>query len=277
MNIITPFIRNSYIIELLTPSQASKDIDKALENFREKYLKILASGSVVSIPDNPLGTPRFTASEVLSYLDLPVEPEQLLIHVNSFHRLADLDESLNAWGELGVKYLLCVSGDGSSRLPKLEPFELGSDAKTVTAVELLRYISARTPSFHLGAAYNQYEPHQDENEKLEKKITAGAGFLITQPVIAGLAGLAGQDSLAPIASAGLPIFKGAWMSDNVDLLTRCLGGPEQALPGAYNGGRNLRLLHAQYPHQGLYLSLLSFAQDWNSLLPNLKRAPSALS
>ena len=262
---------NPYLIELLTPSQASKDLDRALARFRERYLKILASGSVISIPDNPLGNLHFTALEILLHLELPVEAEQLLVHMNSFHRRADLDESLAGYRDLGVKYLLCVSGDGGSRLPRLEPADLGSAAKTVTAVELLEYIASRVPGFRLGAAYNHYEPPEHEREKLKQKIAAGAGFFITQPVTAG------TGSLAPLFSTGLSVILGAWMSDNIELLYQCLGTHEQAPSSAYGGEANLRSLHAQYPHQSFYLSLLSFARDWNALLPRLKRAPEARS
>jgi hypothetical protein len=71
MNAPTPFIRNSTIIELLTPSQASKDIDRALQKFREKYLKILASGDGSSRPprlkpsDLGIAAKTVTAAELL--------------------------------------------------------------------------------------------------------------------------------------------------------------------------------------------------------------------
>jgi methylenetetrahydrofolate reductase (NADPH) len=261
-----PLTDNPYLIELLTPSQASSDLDRALARFRERYLKILASGGVISIPDNPMGTLRFTALEILSHLELPVEPEQLLVHMNSFHRRSDLDESLAGYHSLGVKYLLCVSGDGGSHLPRLEPADLGSEAKTVTAVELLEYISSRQPAFRLGVAYNHYEPLEHEQKKLKQKIAAGGEFVITQPVTSG------TGNLAPLFSTGLPVILGAWMSDNIELLYQCLGTQAAAPPSAYAGDENLKLLHAQYPHRGFYLSLLSFARDWNEILPGLKRA-----
>ena len=73
-------------------------------------------------------------------LELPVEPEQLVIHLNTFHTLENLHAILNRCGEMGVKYILAISGDGSERLPKLDPEEVGCEGEAVTAVELIEYI-----------------------------------------------------------------------------------------------------------------------------------------
>lgn len=266
------FADSPYLIELLTPSQAVLDLEAALKRFAERCARILACGCLVSIPDNPLGRLHFTALETLAYLGLEVAPERLLVHLNTFHRRADLDELLAGLEALGVRNLLCVSGDGSSRLPKLEPEDLGCRTKAVTSVELLSHIRARHPSFRLGAAYNPYEPAEHELDKLKRKQEAGAEFLITQPLIAGSAA-ADLYTLPPDCPARF--IPGAWLSDNLALLADCLGIPAESLPAVYDGRRNLQLLERRYPEKPLYLSLLSFKQDWRALLPNLKLAPSA--
>jgi len=264
------FTDTPYLIELLTPSQASVDLDAALERFGKRYTRILKSGSMVSIPDNPLGRLHFTALETLTYLELEPAPEQLLVHLNTFHRRADLDELLAGLLEMDVRNLLCVSGDGSSRLPKLEPEDLGCDTQSVTSVELLTYIRTRYPAFRLGAAYNPYEPADHELDKLKRKLEAGAEFLITQPLIAGNAG---PDDLTPLPGCPAQFIPGAWLSDKLGLLAECLGIPEENLPALYNAHGNLRQLEQRYPGKPIYLSLLSFKQEWQPLLSRLKFVP----
>lgn len=266
----SPFEGNPYLIELLTPAQAAADLDAALERFKARYTRILASGSVVSVPDNPMGHLRFTALETLAFLDLPVKPEQLLVHLNSFHRRADLDELLAGYRDLGVRYLLCVSGDGSSRLPRLEPADLGRRSQAVTSVELLAYIREHYPCFRPGAAFNPWEPKAGELDKLRRKLAAGGEFLITQPL------LAAGELFAPPPGCRAPFILGAWLSDKTDLLADCLGLAAGNLPAAYDARRNLVELEERYPGRALYLSLLSFKRDWQALLPRLKCAPGAM-
>jgi hypothetical protein len=37
----------------------------------------------------------------------------------------------------------------------------------------------------------------------------------------------------------------------------------------YDPAQNLKVLHDAYPHNCVYLSMLSFKQDWKHLLPKL--------
>ncbi len=159
-----------------------------------------------------------------------------------------------------MRRLLLISGDGSPRLPRLEPDELALTVKTVTSVELLRYVHARHPgAFTCGVAFNQYEPVDCEREKLERKTGAGAGFIITQPSI----------STDPIVSrlrqAGLPVWVGAWMSRRVDRLLECVGRPVES-SGEYDPIESLKILDAEYPDFGLYLAQLPFKREWSDIL-----------
>lgn len=169
--------------------------------------------AVVSIPDNPLGSLHFAAPEVLTYLSLTVDPEKCLIHLNTFHRKSDLDDLLRQAKELRVKYLLCVSGDGSQRLTRLNPADLGISVETVTSVELLAYVSrAYGGHFTCGVAFNQYEPVEYEMQKIQRKLAAGAKFIITQPVV-------GRDErVHRLVEFGVPVYIAAWMSKRIDLL-----------------------------------------------------------
>ncbi len=249
-----------YLIELLTPKQDSDDPEAQLEVFAERYRRILDAGAVVSIPDNPMGNVHFTAIEVMDFLDLSIDPERTLLHLNSFHLKSDMDAFLRAAADGGLTKLLVVSGDGGPRLPRLEPSDLGVDDKAVSSVVLLGYIEREFPGvFTCGVAFNQYDPPERELERLERKTDAGARFVITQPVI-------GEDKVvASLADFGLPLFVGAWMSKRVELLMQCVG-LEPCPDQNYDPFGNLALLERVYPDFGLYLALLSFKRDWSDLL-----------
>lgn len=249
------------LIELLTPKINSVDFENDLKVFSLRFNKIIEHSAVVSIPDNPLGNLHFAAPEVLTYLSLPIDPEMCLIHLNTFRRKSDLDDFLRQAKELGIKYLLCVSGDGSQRLTRLNPADLGANVETVTSVELLAYISrAYGGYFTCGVAFNQYEPVGHEMQKMQRKLTAGAKFIITQPVI-------GRDErVLQLVHLGIPVFVGAWMSKKIDLLKQCLGGETTGLPIDYDPLKNLQILRETYPDYGIYYSLLGFNRDWNGIV-----------
>lgn len=254
------FGAHRYLIELLTPRQDAPDFEADLEVFRERFTKIRAHDGVVSIPDNPLGNLHFTAMEVLTHLGLELQSETLLVHLNTFHRKTDLDTFLNQAGASGVRHLLCVSGDGGPRLPKLEPEDLGMPGTTVTSVELLKYIQTRFPGqFICGVAFNQYEPEEHEKAKLARKLAAGARFIITQP------SLEPDIRVRDLKRFDVPVFVGAWFSKRLDLLYRCLGVELKTAPSDYEPVRNFRLLGEWYPGFGRYCSLLGFKRDWSEI------------
>lgn len=249
------------LIELLTPKQNSPDFETDLKTFSIRFNKIREYDAVVSIPDNPLGSLHFAAPEVLTYLSLPIDPEKCLIHLNTFHRKSDLDDFLRQAKELRVNYLLCVSGDGSQRLSRLNPADLGVNVETVTSVELLAYIKKMHGNdFICGAAFNQYEPVEHEMQKMRRKIAAGAKFIITQPAI-------GRDErVLRLVELGVPVYIGAWMSKRIDLLKQCLGVEGENIPADYDPLKNLQILRETYLDYGLYYALLGFNRDWNGIV-----------
>ncbi len=246
-------------IEVLTPKQNSTKLEVDLEKFAEKYTKVLDAGYVACITDNPMGHLSFQTTEVLPELGLPVKPEQLVIHLNTFHTREHLDEILTTAADLGVKYLLTISGDGSERLPKLTPECIGLDCNTVTSIELLQFIHREYPNtFSCGVAFNPYEPPEHEFGRLKQKIAAGAEYIITQPVI-------GDDPIVhQLKDYGLPVIIDAWMSKKLHLLAECVGYeiPEDT---PYDPIENLKMLQRTYPEYGLYLALLGFKTQYPQL------------
>ncbi len=243
-------------IEILTPKQDSKDLDKSIDLFVGKYNKVMEAGCIACITDNPMGMLSFQATDIINELELEVRPEQLLVHLNTFHTRESLDEILTSAADMGVKYLLAISGDGSPRLPKLTPESLGIPVNTVTSVELLEYIHKEYPgTFHCGVAFNPYEPQDHERAKMQRKVDAGAEYIITQPVIGDDERVKGLDTFA------LPVIIDAWMSKKLHLLSECVGYdiPEDT---PYDPIANLKELQELYPKCGLYLALLGFKTQY---------------
>ncbi len=259
---------SAYVIELLTPKQNDEDFEAKLQQFGQRYRRILDHGATVSICDNPMGHLRFAALEVASFLQLPLEPDRVLLHLNSFHRKEDFDAFLHEARDRGIRHLLAVSGDGGPRLPRLDPSQLGIAAKTVTSVEILRYVEREHPGFFCcGVAFNQYEPPDDERAKLKRKLDAGAQFVITQPVL-------GADPIVrDLQQTGVPVFVGAWMSRHIEPLCECVGvkKPESA---SYDPAENLRRIHEGFAGFGIYLAQLGFKTDWTPLLTRPSPVPA---
>ncbi|MGE5483988.1 MAG: methylenetetrahydrofolate reductase [Ignavibacteriales bacterium] len=273
-------IIGKYFMELLTPKQDSPDIEKDLDKFQERYRLFLDNDYVICITDNPMGNLSYTAPEVIDGFELPVNPENLMIHLNTFHRKTedryepgkelneqDLDILLQHAVKMGAKYLLCVSGDGSERLPRLRPEDLGYDpsvVKTVTSVQLIEYIKKAYPGkFTMGVAFNHYEPFKDEMEKLERKLAAGACFIITQPVVMneatdpriGVANKNLREMLEFADSRGIQVVLEAWMSQKMaNLLPECVGYDINF--GEFEPYSNLKAMREAFPGRKFYFSMI---------------------
>jgi len=248
-----------YHIEVLTPKQATEDLEGDLEKFGKKLHNVMAAGYVACITDNPMGILSFQATEVLPELGLQPKPGQLSIHLNTFHTREDLHQILETAAGLQIKDLLVLTGDGHERMPKLRPDGLGLSCNSVTSVELLGYIRRTFPgTFSLGVAFNPYEPQDHELEKLQRKIAAGAEFICTQPVL-------GRDErVLSLKQFGLPVFVECWMSRKLHLLSECVGYtiPEDT---PYDPMANLKELQTIYSGFGMYLAMLGFKTQYPAL------------
>jgi methylenetetrahydrofolate reductase (NADPH) len=255
----------SYLIEILTPQRSSPNpLEQDMNLFAGRYRRILDSGCGVSIPDNPMGKPRYTAIEAIQFYDLAVVPEKMVMNLNTFHEKAELDAMLEAASGRGVTHLLVVRGDGGPMLPALDPKTIGGTKSVAASTDLLRYIdTAYAGRFVAGAAFNQYNSAAFEMKRRKEKIAAGAKFVVTQPVI-------GKDpNVDRLYALGIPVVIEAWMSKKVDLLYKSIHRPLKENAEAYDPVRNLRILHQEYPGSCVYLSLLSFKQEWKDILPAL--------
>ena len=102
-----------YIVEILTPRRSPEaNIDHLLERFAERVHLIMEAGCAFSIPDNPMGQLRLGALESFELKGLTLDPEKVMINLNTFHAKDELDALLQKAAELGLKYILVVRGDG---------------------------------------------------------------------------------------------------------------------------------------------------------------------
>lgn len=248
-------------VEIIPPKQDSQKLEEDLGLFASKFERVMESGFTASITDNAMGLLAFQGHECLVELGLRARPDQVLIHLNTFHTRQDLDEILTTCEELGITSVLAISGDGSPRLPKLKPSDLEAEGTAaVTSVELTRYIRKHYPEFTVGVAFNPYEPEEHEFEKLRRKLDAGAEFVITQPIIDRNSVVDRLLSEHP----DLPVVVEAWMSKKLFLLSDVVGYPipEDA---AFDPVRTLEELLGKYPECGFYLSLLGFKTNYTDV------------
>ncbi|NCU27380.1 hypothetical protein EOM86_11805 [Candidatus Nomurabacteria bacterium] len=249
-----------YHVEILPPKQDTEKLHEDLELFTTKYNRVKESGYCACITDNAMGLLAFQGPEVIEELCLKVEPSQVMIHLNTFHTKANLHEILDTCVAQGIKYLLIITGDGSDRLPKLTPADVGAtDVQSVTSVELLRYIAKQYPGkFTMGVAFNPYEPQEHEFAKMERKMAAGAEFVVTQPIIEKNAIVDELLTKYP----DVPVIIEAWMSKKLYLLSDAVGYeiPEDT---EFDPIETLKQIHRDYPDCGVYLSLLGFKTQYH--------------
>jgi methylenetetrahydrofolate reductase (NADPH) len=202
----------------------------------------------------------FQGHEIIEEMKLPVHSDQVMIHLNTFHTKADLDNILLSCKNLGIESLLIITGDGSDRLPKLQPKDIDeSEVESVTSVELLRYIHRAYPdTFVLGVAFNPYEPPNHEFAKLSRKIEAGASFIITQPIIVQNP----QVDRLLAEYPDIPVTVEAWMSKKLSLLSDAIGY-KISEDTQFDPIATLKMLHQVYPQCGVYLSLVGFKTQYD--------------
>jgi methylenetetrahydrofolate reductase (NADPH) len=254
-----------YLVELLSPKRSSDDqIDKLLDRFAERYRRIIDAGLGISIPDNPMGQPRLGALESIDLRDLSVDSEKVVMNLNTFHTKSELDELLEKAAKANLKYILVVRGDGGPLLPKLDAESIGGKRSVATSIDLIRYINRKYPDqFMTGAAFNPYNPMPFELNRMEQKINAGAKYSVTQPIIGK------NENVDKLKDFDIAVVVEAWMSDNIDLLYKSVGKDKDEKAEQYDYLENLKALHESYPDCCVYLSMLSFNQDWQEILPRL--------
>jgi 5,10-methylenetetrahydrofolate reductase len=254
-----------YLVELLSPKRTAGDkIEGFLNRFSDRYRRIIDAGCGISIPDNPMGQPRLGALESIALAGLSVDPEMVMMNLNTFHTKSQLDALLRRAAKANLKYILVVRGDGGPLLPKIDPKSIGGKLNVATSIELIRYINTEYPDqFITGAAFNPYNTMPFELNRMKKKIDAGAKYVVTQPII-------GKDeNVDRLKDLNVDVVVEAWMSNNIDLLYKSIGKQIDEKAESYDPIENLKVLHESYRGCCVYLSMLSFKEDLGEILPRL--------
>ena len=255
-----------YLVELLSPKRSAGDrTEEFLDRFADRYTKIMDMDFGISIPDNPMGQPRLGALESFELRGLTIRPEKVVMNLNTFHTKKELDGLLRKAMESNLKFILVVRGDGGPLLSKLDPESIGGKLSVATSVDLIGYINREYPDqFITGAAFNPYKPAAFELNRMRQKIDAGVKYAVTQPII-------GKDeNVDMLMDLNIPVVVEAWMSQNIDLLYKSVGKGKDEKAEKYDPVENLKALHKHYPQSCVYLSMLSFLQDWQVILPKCK-------
>ena len=254
-----------YLVELLSPKKSNDDpINALLDRFADRYQRIIDAGCGVSIPDNPMGQPRLGALEIFDLKNLQIDSEKVVMNLNTFHTKSELDGLLQRAAKANLKYILVVRGDGGPLLPKLDSKSIGGNKSVATSIDLIRYINTEySNQFITGAAFNPYNKMPFELNRMEQKVDAGARFAVTQPIVGR------DDGVEMLKGLNIPVIIEAWMSNNIDLLYRSVGKEKDEKAENYDPIENLKKLHEFYPQCCVYLSMLSFKQNWQEILPRL--------
>jgi methylenetetrahydrofolate reductase (NADPH) len=255
----------SYLVELLSPKRSVDDkIEGLLDRFAERYRRIIDAGCGISIPDNPMGQPRLGALESINLRGLSVDPEKVVMNLNTFHTKNELDGLLQNAAKANLKYILVLRGDGGPLLSKLDPKSIGGKLSVATSIDLIRYVNKQYPAqFITGAAFNPYNQMPFELNRMRQKIDAGAKYVVTQPII-------GKDeNVERLKEFNIDVVVEAWMSNNIDLLYKSVGKEKDEQAEKYDPLENLKALHESYPECCVYLSMLSFKKNWQDILPRL--------
>ena len=104
---------SGFHVEIIPPKQDSLKLEEDLELFASKFERVMDSGFTASITDNAMGLLAFQGHECIEELGLRARPDQVLIHLNTFHTKQNLDEILESCEKLGITSILAISGDGS--------------------------------------------------------------------------------------------------------------------------------------------------------------------
>ncbi len=255
----------SYLVELLTPKRAADDqLEGLLDRFAERYRRIMDAGCGISIPDNPMGQPRLGALESIELRGLSVDPKKIVMNLNTFHPKSELDGLLQKAAKTNLKYILVLRGDGGPLLPNLDAKSIGGKRSVATSIDLIQYINQEySGQFITGAAFNPYNPMPFELNRMQQKIGAGAKYVVTQPIIGK------DDNVDRLKELNIAVVVEAWMSHNIDLLYKSVGKEKDEKAEKYDPLENLKALHDSYPECCVYLSMLSFKQVWQEILPRL--------
>lgn len=252
-----------YEIEIVPPKKDTNNLEQDLASFANKYHTLMEDGHCVCVADQ---VPNVHGIETVKQLGLEVKSEQAMIHLNTFHTKEYLHKILAICKSIGLKYLFVVSGDSSTDAMKIQPSAIGmeGEVESVSSVELVEYINKEYPNtFVIGVAFNPYHSKTYEFNKLQRKMDAGASFIVTQPIL-------GKN---PVVDELLekyphvPVTISASMTKKFELLSDAV---EHEIPEdpQFEPFEALQMLQGIYNKQRFRLSFLSMKKQYDQIKDN---------
>ena len=180
--------RGEFVVTMEVDPPRGFDISTTLDLLRG----VTGSVHAINVADSPLGQGRMSALATSSLLQSRLGVETVM-HMTTRHRnLVAIHSDLLGAHALGVRNVFVVMGDP----PRTGDYPRATAVADVSASGLVRLISAfnqgvdgsgrpieRPTSFFVGCAFNLSAPDLDrELRVLERKVEAGAHFLLSQPV-----------------------------------------------------------------------------------------------
>ncbi|HEM4762666.1 TPA: bifunctional homocysteine S-methyltransferase/methylenetetrahydrofolate reductase [Streptococcus suis] len=176
------------IIAELDPPK-TLDITKFKKAIKELDKKDIAA---ITLADNSLANTRICNLSIASYLKNVIRTPLLLHLTGRDHNLIGLQSRLMGLDLLGLNNILAITGDpskmgdfpGATSVYDVNSFKLLSLIKQLNQGQSFSGASLKHQTdFTVAAAYNPNVKNIDKTNRLiEKKISAGADYFITQPI-----------------------------------------------------------------------------------------------
>jgi len=208
----------SFVVEALPP----------LPDSPLTFAPALLGSWALSIPDSPGGKKRCPALFYAQFLRQQSFKEPIVLHLRTRDQDAAslVSAALKAY-ECGIRHLLVLSGDGD-------------DAPAFDSVQGLQALNVlKDAGLRLGATYNPYARDlRLENERLHRKLAAGADFIFTQPVLSEERGLKTFEDLerAGVERAWLGLIESKTLLAKPRLAAR-IGFPDSEIERAADPAR----------------------------------------
>lgn len=193
-----------YWIHLTDPSLEDRKILKSLKGKYKALKASMAKGTFVSVTDSAAGVLRIHNMAMIRLLADPTftrkhfsgdplvwEPRRTIVHLTRNHSITWLRQLLDRCNREGFHNILAITGDPlrevrlkgitADQVKDLSLQELETH-RPKNSVELIRFIKTECPHFYVGVGHNPFMRSNAGNKHLMNKVSAGAQFIITQPV-----------------------------------------------------------------------------------------------
>jgi len=193
--------RTQVIVELLPPKNA--DFEKLIDN---AVILKNSGAEILSFPENPLAQVRMNSFVAAGIVKKATGLEAIFHYTCRDRNLIGLQSDLLGAQALGLHAVLAVTGD-----PVPTGHTLGAssvfDLDSIKLVQLINNMK-KTLSLDLrvGVAFNpNFKDITGQLERLKRKISAGAEFIMTQPLFDSDDVMRVADALRPL---GIPFYLG---------------------------------------------------------------------